>query len=357
MRLATLFGCVIVLPVLVASQAQAAGATFSGGDLYGKAPRTSGDPLRQCNGTDPALAITGCTAIIDDRNSTVALRSSALLARGRAYLQRDQADRALADIELAIKLDPKNPVGLANRAYYYQSQGDFGHALEDYNGAIAANPKYFEAYNQRGNLRLQAGDPEKAIPDFDQAIAANPKFAPAFVNRGEAYRLKARPTKRSITSTGRWNRSRLAEAFEYRGVAYVDKADYARAVADFDSALKLNPQMTIVYTHRGMANAASGAKDRALADFDAALKADPNDAFVYVARADLYEKAGDLDRAITDYDKAIMVDRTYADAFNNRGTAYARKGDYNKAVVDFDQAAMLNPPAARRFSPIAAWLT
>jgi hypothetical protein len=38
--------------------------------------------FRQCNGTDPALAIIGCTAIIETRTTPVPTRSRALANRG-----------------------------------------------------------------------------------------------------------------------------------------------------------------------------------------------------------------------------------------------------------------------------------
>src|SRR5215470_4582671 len=75
--------------------------------------------FRQCNGTDPALAIIGCTAVIEARNTPALTRSHALTNRGLAYLARMQNDRALPDFENAIRLDPKDPLALLGRANYY----------------------------------------------------------------------------------------------------------------------------------------------------------------------------------------------------------------------------------------------
>ena len=44
--------------------------------------------FRQCNGPDAALAIIGCTAVIDARDSNPKLRSGALANRGLAYMPR-----------------------------------------------------------------------------------------------------------------------------------------------------------------------------------------------------------------------------------------------------------------------------
>ena len=53
--------------------------------------------FKQCNGTDPVLAILGCTAVIESGDSKPPLQSRALVNRANAYVARGQADRAIAD--------------------------------------------------------------------------------------------------------------------------------------------------------------------------------------------------------------------------------------------------------------------
>src|SRR5262245_23186939 len=74
--------------------------------------------FRQCNGPDPALAVIGCTAVIEARNTPAPTRSRALTNRGLAYLARMQTERALPDFENAIQLDPKNPTAYIGRGNY-----------------------------------------------------------------------------------------------------------------------------------------------------------------------------------------------------------------------------------------------
>jgi len=114
--------------------------------------------VRQCNGSveNPVPVIAGCTAIINSRQSTAVQRSAAYTNRARAFLRRDQADRALADFDLAVMLDPRNSRAWANRGDFYSAMGEFDRAVEDYDRAIAANPEDFEAYSQRGNVRLMS---------------------------------------------------------------------------------------------------------------------------------------------------------------------------------------------------------
>src|SRR5579863_10207064 len=66
------------------------------------------DPYRQCGGTDSAAAIIGCTIIIDARDTTPRVRSSALANRGSAYLNRSDPERAITDLNRALMIDSAN---------------------------------------------------------------------------------------------------------------------------------------------------------------------------------------------------------------------------------------------------------
>lgn len=109
--------------------------------------------------------------------------------------------------------------------------------------------------------------------------------------------------------SGRQSGENLSWAFYNRGIAYTKKAQYDRAIADFDEALKLDPDSAVALNNRGTA----------------------------------YARKGEFDRAIADFNEAIRLDADSATAYNNRGTAYAKKGQYDYAIEDFDQAIRLNP--------------
>jgi tetratricopeptide (TPR) repeat protein len=56
---------------------------------------------------------------------------------------------------------------------------------------------------------------------------------------------------------------------------YLKKGDDDRAIADYDQALKLDPNYALAYNNRGNAHFLKKNYDRAIADYDQAIRIDP----------------------------------------------------------------------------------
>ena len=61
------------------------------------------------------------------------------------------------------------------------------------------------------------------------------------------------------------------------GRACLDKGKYDDAIADYDKAIALDPNVALAYTNRGGAYYMKGDKDQTIADFCKALEIDPSD--------------------------------------------------------------------------------
>ena len=103
---------------------------------------------------------------------------------------------------------------------------------------------------------------------------------------------------------------------------YYAKRDYARAVAAYNEAVKLNPNQAAFYNDRGMA----------------------------------YRKLKKYEAAIADYTQAIKLTPQQADAYYNRGNAYKANREFEKAIADLGEAVRLNPRDAQAHNNLALLL-
>jgi tetratricopeptide (TPR) repeat protein len=153
------------------------------------------DELADCLAKDADRRLAGCTRIIESSGDSLN-RAMAYGNRGLAYRMKGDNDRAIADYNEAIRLEPSNALAYNNRGAAYARAGDFDRAISDYTEAIRINPMppvvgtpIVNVYQNRGTAYAQTGDGEHAVADFtDQARA---KTGPAVLrarNRLFGYR-------------------------------------------------------------------------------------------------------------------------------------------------------------------------
>jgi tetratricopeptide (TPR) repeat protein len=127
----------------------------------------------------------------------------------------------------------------------------------------------------------------------------------------------------------RETRRNRAIAYTNRGFAWLKLDQIARAITDFDRAIRADPGFAFAYYNRGGAWARAGALDRAIADYDALLKIDAGFVAAYANRGDLHEKKGDREKAVADYRKALELDPELK-------VWPERRAHFQKAVADQD---------------------
>ena len=147
-----------------------------------------------------------------------------------------------------------------------------------------------------------------------------------------------------------------AAAYNGRGIAWHAKKDYDKAIADYDEAIRLDPEVlprtctqhalhTISYssrtrTTRHMEEIRQG--HRRLQRGDPA-RPEVRRRLLQPAASPGSDKK-EYDKAIADYNEAIRLDpEGRRSPYYNRGYAWYDKKEYDKAIADYNEAIRLDP--------------
>lgn len=140
--------------------------------------------------------------------------------------------------------------------------------------------------------------------------------------------------------------------------------DPRAAVDDADRALELAPELVEALALRARRFfdeslqvdndvVARTDRDRALADFETALSIDPDAFHIVIDRAEGFLRAGDFDRAIQDGFRALALDDSYPPAHAVVAAGRLGRGETGEALRSAHRALTLDPYEARYYRILA----
>lgn len=235
------------------------------------------------------------------------------MSRAAAYEALGDSQKAIADLESAIKVDPSDARVVRQRAQHYRHHGQYQEALADFEKAESLDPSLTaEHYFDRGMVYEDMDQHRRAIEDFDKAIALD---------------------------------HQVPDFYSHRGSSYFGVCDYKKAIADFTSAIALNPHDPELFFKRAEAFSEDGNKQKALEDFNLAVSIKPEG--TYLQRRGLLEsELGDHAKAIADLSLAIKTNSEDAEYFLDRGLEESATGQYQMALEDLSKGIALKPESA-----------
>jgi tetratricopeptide (TPR) repeat protein len=141
-----------------------------------------------------------------------------------------------------------------------------------------------------------------------------------------------------------------AAVYIARGDLYAVQGEVDRAIADYDTAITLDPNRAVAFFNRATALMEKGEIDRALFDFDHAIELDPMDADAHVGRGRAYYQKKDYAAALTDYDAALRLIPDNPEALAERGDVHERAGLYDRAAEDYGRLTAIEPGNAKAWN-------
>jgi tetratricopeptide (TPR) repeat protein len=237
--------------------------------------------------------------------------------------------------------DPRlaNTVKEHDTAWQWFQAGDLQRAETGFQAVLKRSPQFYPSETALGYVALARNNAGQALERFDHVLQSNANYVPALVGRGEAL---------------------LSESRE------------ADALAAFEAAVKLDPQLQAIARRvevlraRALQDNVAAARKAAQANrldeaarlYEQAIAASPQSAFLVRDLADVEARQGKTDQALARYRRVIEMEPSDAASRIRIGEILDARGDIDAALQIYSEANTLEPSAElrRRISALEARL-
>ncbi len=242
---------------------------------------------------DTAAAIAGLEALTVQQPAL----AEAHLLLGQAYLRAGRKDDAQAALvkgfslkpDAALPLDAQDPEDYFAAGNALATLGQFELALKAYDTTLKLQPGRANAVTNIGVVYYQQGHLDQAIAQFKQALTIEPEDADTHYLLGAAQLQRASqsgtPGAADMTAaeqefqTALKIKPEMAAAYIGLGNVYLLNQNFEQAAATLEQAVKLQPNSPEALFAVGQAYAALGRKPEALDALTRALQLNPPEPF------------------------------------------------------------------------------
>lgn len=207
------------------------------------------------------------------------------------------------------------------------------------------NIKRPDSYNyMRG---LEAMESEKygdAIDYFNKEIQEHPQNGYAYYNISyirylyEEYGMALSSAEKAIQNLPKKDKVWVSAAFQNRAKVYLALEDTIKALADYSTAIKRDPENTDLRNGRGQIYYEIGDYTASDADYKKITEVQPYNQLGYLGVGRNFDRQGKYDEALSQYNQAIKLDASEAQPYTFRAETYWNQKRYLDGANDIVKA-------------------
>ncbi|HUT76041.1 MAG TPA: tetratricopeptide repeat protein, partial [Polyangia bacterium] len=261
------------------------------------------------------------------------------MALAEAHTARGDHRKAAAELQAAIRLDPKNARAQFRLAQSFRKQGMFEEATRALDDAAVIDSNLPGLALEHGLLLEQTGKVQRALAAYEKALAANPADAGARIRVGAASFLLGRYDRaQELLEQAVAEDPGSADTNFYLGEVMRARGQIAEAVGYLKAAVKLDEANALHHVRLAAALMAARNMSEASRELERALELDPELAEVYLRIGESKLRAGAARDAIASLDKALSLDPRLSEAYALAGEAFEELADLRAAQAYFRRA-------------------
>ncbi|MEP5611975.1 MAG: tetratricopeptide repeat protein [Cyclobacteriaceae bacterium] len=275
--------------------------------------------------------------------------SLALNNRGVAKMEVNHPYEAILDYNQAIQKQSDFVDALFNRAYAYESIGNFEDALDDVDEIMLLNPDSAFVYFYKGLVQTKTRAYDAALESFMIADSLNPLNPETIINIATIHYLKGDLSKASeVTTKSLELDSDDPNASNLLSLIHLEGENYLASLVEINRALDIVPREPYFLNNRGFIYLMMDSLDLALQDIDASILLNPKNGWAYRNKGIYFLKRGDYDQAIRLMNRATQEPDFIDEVYNYLGLAYQRAGYLSKACESWKEGMVKNEASSRQ---------
>ena len=213
----------------------------------------------------------------------------------------------------------------------------------------AQNIKRPESYNyQRGIEAIQKEQMGEALQFFDKEIGENPKNGYPYMWESyiylvnEDYGRALDAADMAIKYLPKKDVEYLTFAYDYRAKTYLCLGDTLKALADYQSSIKIDPTNTDTYNSRAQIYYEQEKYNLADADYRKMIDLKPGDVMGYMGLGHNLNEQKKWEEAIKQFDYVTKLASEYSSGYSFRAESYNGLEKWNEATDDIVKALSLD---------------
>lgn len=221
------------------------------------------------------------------------------------YKDNNMQQKALDDLNIAVKLDRFDEHALIHRGTLLRQSGNKDQALADFNEVLNRAPGNEHAVNGKANVLFEMNRYAEAEEIYTQGLKIKPGMVTLLVNRAAA-RFYLRKYEEALADLAKAEKRspRYASIYQKRTVILMAMQDYENAVISARKTAEFEPNNHANFGDLGTALQNLGRHQEAIEAFSQAIGLFDRGSRYYRGRAKSYEAVGNINAAQQDRQKA-----------------------------------------------------
>lgn len=235
--------------------------------------------------------------------------------RAQQLSESQRFEEALAEIDVAVSINPSNAAWHAQRGCLLEELGRLADATTAYERSLELGGEDHEVVAALGAVLARQGRYARALEIFDTLAKAHPSFEPAYCHRIGIYaELEQHDLAEEMFYLAQQIDDSCPFCYFNMGCSLAARSEWQRAIYCWKRTLELDPDQVGVNRRIAQAHRSMGQHDKARAYYLRELRDDPGNTELLFELAELNLESGDVGGAVAKLAHIIDLEPDHVEA-------------------------------------------